>query len=70
MDILCYYNTKKNQKRDFTRYQVSRDGACYVFEELLCHNFGNSIACHEIDRREFDTEQEARIVYESCVREK
>ena len=70
MEILCYYDMKKNRRRDFVRYQVSYDDACYVFEELLCHNFGSDIACHEIDRREFDTEQEARAVYESCVREK
>ena len=70
MEILYYYDTKKNKKRDFTRYQVSRDGARYVFEELLCHNFGKDIACHEIERHEFETEKEARATYENCLREK
>ena len=70
MEILCFYDTKKNRKRDFTRYQVSRDDSWYIFEEFECHNFGNETACHEIDRHEFETEQEARAVYESCLNDK
>jgi len=70
MEILYYYDTKKDKKRDFTRYQVSRDGSWCIFEKLECHNFGKENACHEIDRQEFKTEQEARTVYESCLQEK
>lgn len=70
MEILYYYDTKKNRRRDFTRYQVSRDGSWYIFEEIECHNFGEETAFHEIDRQEFKTEQEARTVYENCLKEK
>ncbi len=70
MEILCYHDAKKNRKRDFTRFQVARDGSWYIFEELVCHDFDSEIACNEIDRQEFETEQEARAVYESCLRDK
>lgn len=70
MVILCFYDTKKNRKRDFTRYQVWRDGSWYVFEELVCHNFGKETACQEIDRQEFKTEQEARSIYEKYLGER
>lgn len=70
MEILSYYDKKKNRKRDFTRYQISHDGNWYIFEELLCHNFGEETASEKIDRQEFKTEQEARLVYEMILRGK
>lgn len=70
MEILSYYDTKTNRGREFTRYQISRDGDWYIFEELVCRNFGSEIACGEIDRQEFKTEQEVRMVYENILREK
>lgn len=64
MELLCYYETRRNRKRDVTRFQISRDGNWYIFEELLCHRFGEEVASEEIDRQEFKTEKEARVEYE------
>ena len=70
MEILCYYGTKIDREHEFTRYQVSRDGSYYTFEELVCRDFSTNVDCHEINRQEFETEQEARAAYEICLREK
>lgn len=64
MEILCFYNTKRDRKRDFMRFQISRDDGLYIFEELLCHQFGEEVASEEIDRQEFENENEARATYE------
>lgn len=69
MEILCYYDTRKNRKHEFRRLQVGRDGNTYVFEELICKKFGEETPCEEVDRQEFKTEPAARVVYESRLRE-
>ena len=69
MEILCYFDTGRNKKREFQRFQVSRDRNTYVFEELICKTFGEETPCEEMDRQEFETEAEARAVYESHLRE-
>ena len=68
MEILCYYDTGKNRRREFRRLQVGRDGNTYVFEELICKTFGEETPCEEIDRQEFETEEEARAAYENHLR--
>ena len=68
MEILCYYVTRKNRKREFRRLQVGRDKNTYVFEELFCKTLGEEIPCEEIDRQEFETEAEAHTIYESRIR--
>ena len=69
MEVLCYYDTGKNRKREFLRFQVSRDGEQYVYQETLCKSFGEETACEEVDRQEFESEKEARTVYENRLRD-
>lgn len=66
-NILCFYDFKRDRKRDFKRIQVRLEGATYIFEELVCHTFGDETPCHELDRQEFDTEQKARSAYEAYL---
>ena len=69
MEVLCFYDTGKNKKRECTRIQVRLDGSTHVFEELVCKTFGEETPCEEIDHQEFETEAEARVVYESRLQD-
>ena len=68
MKILCYFDMKKNRRREFVRFQISHDKTGYVFEELICKTFGEETACGEIDRQEYSVEQDARREYENRIR--
>ncbi len=69
MSILCYYDTKKNRRKEFVRLQIKREGTLYIFAELECKEFSGQVASGEIDRQEYDCEKDARVAYKTRIGE-
>ena len=69
MEVVSYFDTSRNRKREFRRLRICRDGNMYVLEALICKTFSDETVCEEIDRGEFGTEKEARAEYEKWIRE-